>query len=385
MDFSKLAALAAKIPINLIANSSSKVNCEVPWAEEREEILARARWLCGQVLVSPKELLAKMPKELGRFYGGQWAIYSAVMTVAALANIIRIYPEQREECLPKMKQLIDLINTKEIRRYDTMQWKEDALETLDGPNDHMTYLSLLSWAIINYKQSGGTAPCFDALLHDCCEALHRHMVEGPDLNLQSFPGKPIFLPDMLFTIIALHHYGVMNGGAYAETLSLWRQKAQTEWINQQTGLLSSTLTRVRRKPGRIMRGSHVALNCSCLTLCGDEAFARSQYELMKKHFVKTSPLFGIREYLDKSPMFSFDVDAGPIMFGLSPSGTAFALGAATWWEDWEIRARLLQTASIAGDTVTDADVGTSHYRLAEMALVGEAVTLAMRTLVRRKE
>ena len=141
------------------------------------------------------------------------------------------------------------------------------------------------------------------------------------------------------------------------------------------------LTKKLRKPRRKVRGSYTALNCSLLAFCADETFAHAQYRQFKKLFIKKTPVFGIREFHDKSPIFSFDVDAGPIMFGLSPSGTTFALGAATWLGDWEMRSRLLQTASIAGDTIVDEAQNTCHYRLGEVALCGEAVALGMRTMV----
>ncbi len=376
------AKLSANLPSNLIKNRSADVDTEVPWNKEREELISRARWLCQEVIVSPDELIKKMPKELGRFYGGQWAIYSCCYTAVALANLCRIYPDTKEEMLPKIEALIELTDTPAIRYYDTMKWKEDAMEGLDGPNDHMTYLSLLAWIITHYKFAGGGTR-FDELLEACCRSLHRNMLQSPDLNLRSFPGTPIFLPDMLYTIVALHNYEQLyNTGKFQDALSHWLENAQTIWLDKETGLLASMLTKKLRKPKSKVRGSYTALNCSLLALCADEAFAHSQYELFKKLFVKRSPVFGIREFLDKSPMLSFDVDAGPILFGLSPSGTTFALGAATWLCDWEMRSRLLQTASIAGDTIVDEAQNMRHYRLGEIALCGEAVALGMRTMVR---
>ena len=72
-----------------------------------------------------------------------------------------------------------------------------------------------------------------------------------------------------------------------------------------------------------------------------------------------------------------DIDAGPIIFNLSPSGTAFAIGCATSLGDMEFRNQLLKTAEIAGSTVRWFD--KNHYLLANLALVGEAIALAMRT------
>ena len=97
---------------------------------------------------------------------------------------------------------------------------------------------------------------------------------------------------------------------------------------------------------------------------------------------RTPPLFVIREYLTKSPTFNFDSDIGHSVLGLSPSGTAFALGAAMVLGDWKMRNQLLCTAAIAADTLTDARQGTCRYRFGEKALCGEAVALGLRTMIK---
>ena len=74
-----------------------------------------------------------------------------------------------------------------------------------------------------------------------------------------------------------------------------------------------------------------------------------------------------------------DADAGPIIANLSPSGTAFMVESATCFGDADVRRSLIKTAEIAGSTFY---VFTeNHYLLANFALVGEAVMLAMRTNV----
>jgi hypothetical protein len=83
--------------------------------------------------------------------------------------------------------------------------------------------------------------------------------------------------------------------------------------------------------------------------------------------------------LEKTIMIGFDIDAGPILLNLSPSGTAFGIGPATFFNDTTTRKALLKTAELAGSTITFKD--KSHYLLANIALVGEAITLAMRTSV----
>lgn len=75
-----------------------------------------------------------------------------------------------------------------------------------------------------------------------------------------------------------------------------------------------------------------------------------------------------------------DIDAGPIIMGLSPSGTAFATGAVTFFDDRQMRIEILRTAEIAGNSLKCN--GKRHYALSDMAIVGESIMLAMRTNVR---
>ncbi len=377
----------------LTANLAMKNKAKVPalphraaWAEEKDDILGRAAWLCSKVIMEPQQLLDAMPAVLGPYYGNQWAIYSCSHLMAALANIARIYPETREENLQLMERIIPIVLTPEMRRYDTTAWHEDALASLDGDKHHMTYLSILAWVIGTFRLAGGHDG-YDHWLHVCCEALYRRMRQTPGLNLQSFPRTPIFIPDMMFTIVALHYHARLFGTEhYAAIVAEWLQRARTEWIHRPTGLLKAMLRgESRRRYVTPVRGSYTGLNCYCLSLI-DRDFALEQHELMKRVMVMTVDegpargIVGVREYLNRAPRLAMDPDAGPIAFGLSPSGTAWAIGSATCFEDWELRHQLLRTAEVAGCTVKEKE-GMRHYRLGEMAIVGEAVALAARTNV----
>lgn len=384
------AKMMAMLPFNLLsgkAEDNYPVRTVEAWDEERDDILERANWLCKQVIKDPKQLIADAPSMIGEEYQGEWAIYSCSMLAHALANIAVIYPDKAAKCPELIGKLVEIVNTPEMRKYDTMQWHEDAMQSLDGPKSHMTYLSILAWIITNYKLAGGDDK-YDALLHKLCETLNRRMLESKyDLNLLSFPGKPIWLPDMLVTLVALRNYGRLFDGRYDSTIDKWLHNAKTKWIHKGTGLLAGQLPgQSRRVRTMVMRGSHTALICSYLTLV-DEDFAREQYEKMKQVFVHETTLLGckvkgIKEYMRKLPNLSMKAgDAGLIIKGISAGGTAFAYGAPTFFGDWEFRNQLLRTAEIASGTVKEK--GKRHYRMAEMFLVGEATVLAMRTNIKR--
>jgi hypothetical protein len=156
---------------------------------------------------------------------------------------------------------------------------------------------------------------------------------------------------------------------------------KTNWVDPNSGLIASFIPHkgAYYSSSLPVKGSYSALNCYYLTFV-DEEFARKQYEILKTQFLNTSPITGFKEYFDRNCWLGMDIDAGPILFNLSPTGTAFGIGSITYFEDFELRKKFLKTAELAGFTVTKGD--KKHYLLADVALVGEAITLAMRTAVK---
>lgn len=359
--------------IGCVEDSTRQMSNPFANPDEKRDLMERADWLLEKVLVTPQKLIDTMPKIIGRQYQGQWAIYACTMTAVALCNIIRIYPDTKNRYLDKIPTLVELLMSDEIKYYDTIQWREDALKTLDGNKSHMTYLSLLSWVISSYMLAGGDGR-YAELYKRLCATLARRMEQSRDLNLPSFPNGIVFLPDMLVTLIALRNYGRIFNNRYEELIERWLNNAKKLWIDIRTGLLiSQYYPNGRRSP---LHGSYSALNCTYLTMV-DEAFAKEQYRLLKQHFMIGKEYPAIKEYLHKCPPMGFHIDAGPIIEGRSPTGTAFAMGVATYFEDWSVRQGLLKTAELAGKTITKGN--KRHYKLAEIMLTGEAITLAMRT------
>ena len=343
---------------------------------EKKEILERRNYLVDKLVTTPQEILNMMPASIGTQFQGEWALYSCSMLSASLVNISKLYPETKSENIKHIDSLINIVMSTEIRHYDTMRWREDPLTSLDGDKSHVSYISHLAWMICGYKEIGGESK-HDALLTDLCEAMNRRLEASKGFNLPTYPGEAIYVPDMLVAIVALDMYADMNNGKYKPTVEKWIEKAQTDWIDNETGLLVSFLNNdgclIEDSP---VKGSYSALNCYYLSLI-DEAFAKSQYEKTKSLFWKGGILPGLKEYWDKSCSFGMDIDAGPILFELSPSGTAFFVGSATFFDDKSTRNKLLRTAETTGHTIKWGE--KRHYLLANIALVGESIMLAMRT------
>ncbi len=344
---------------------------------EKKEIIRRANYLVSKVATSPQELLDEMPSGIGKQFQGEWALYTCSMTCTALANIAMLYPQNKDLSLKYIAQIIEIAKSSEIRAYDRMRWGQDPFVNMPGEQSHISYYSHLAWMISNYKQIGGDQR-FDELYHDLCKAMNRRICGSKTMNLPTYPGEYIYVPDMLVAIVALSNYAHQYGGKYKSTVDKWIKRAKTEWRDPGTGLLASFLDEDNGKSQIVLpvKGSYSALNCYYLSLV-DAEFAQEQYEKLKKLFKQDFPVTGIKEYHDRTCLIGMDIDAGPIIMNLSPSGTTFTIGCATVLGDMEFRSQLLRTGEIAGSTISW--FGKSHYLLANIALVGEAITLAMRT------
>ncbi len=344
--------------------------------KEKNDILQRKNWLVDKIVVEPRQLLKEMPGGLGLQFQGEWALYSCSMFSKAFSNISILYPETKQESINTIDSLIQIVKSPELRLYDKMRWGEDPLDSIAGDKSHISYLSHLAWMIGNYRKIGG-GDNYNALHDSLCKAMNRRILESECMNLPTYPGEDIYIPDMLVAIVALTDYAQLNNGKYQNTVNRWIQRAKSEWIDSETGLLRSFLpldgnTSVLSP----IKGSYSTLNTYYLTQI-DSEFAKEQYSHLKEAFLKDSWLTGFKEYPDGSGFLGMDMDAGPIIFGLSPSGTAFGIGCATYFNDTDLRKHLLKTAEIAGHTVSWN--GKRRYLLANIALVGEAITLAMRT------
>ncbi len=344
---------------------------------EKKEIIRRANYLTSKVVTTPQKLLDEMPSGIGEQFQGEWAIYSCSMTCAALANIAIIYPQNKELSIKFIGQIIDIAMSPEIRDYDRLRWREDPLDGIYGDLSHISYYSHLAWMISRYKQIGGDGK-YDGMYHSLCKAMNRRIRQSPYLNCETYPGELVYIPDMLVAIVALHNYSCQYDENYSTTVKMWIERARKEWIDKETGLLASFLDAENGITQIVMpvKGSYSALNCYYLSLV-DPVFAKEQYECFLRNFKQRFPITGISEYHDGNCLFGMDIDAGPIIFGLSPSGTGFALGAATSLDDSGFRKKLLQTIETGGSTIRW--LGQSHYLVSNIALVAEAIILAMRT------
>lgn len=341
--------------------------------EDRADLMARRAYLIDRLLEEKTD--AKGMKTPGGIFTGEWFVGSMSMTVFACTNLAYEYPETREETVRVIDRLLDRALEPAARDFDRGMWKgEDALDSLDGPNGHVGYLGHVAMAMAARRLLAGPgAPDpHEAVATRMAEALARRMRDSPTSHLETYPGETYAMDNCVAAAaIAVHDLG--TGADHRAVLERYVAYTRDNLLDPETGLVSFSLGRDGR-PNQRSRGSGVGWNSFFMPFV-DPAFAAGQFDRIREHLVD-SPwgITGVRE-VRRGVDVRGDVDSGPVLLGLSPSGTGFAMAGARRAGDVRLLGAFLDTAELAGFTWQWG--GERRYLLAPF--VGDAIVLAMKT------
>ncbi|HEY3450781.1 MAG TPA: hypothetical protein VGK67_30775 [Myxococcales bacterium] len=342
--------------------------------EERADLMARRAYLVHRLLQEKTD--ARGMRTPGGIFTGEWFVGSLSMTAAACTNLAFEYPETRAAAIGEIDQLIVRALEPAAREFDRGMWKgEDALDSLDGPNGHIGYLGHVALMMAERRLLAGAAaedPYKDAGSR-VVEALARRMAASSSSYLETYPGEVYAMDNAaVAAALALHDLGTGQQD-HRPVVDRWLAYTRTNLLDPETGLVSFSLGR-DGKPNQRSRGSGVGWNSFFLPMV-DRAFAAEQFDRLRKHLVdRPLGIAGVRE-VRRGVRVGGDVDSGPVLLGLSPSGTGFALAGARHASDARLLGEFLDTAELAGFTWQWN--GERRYLLAPF--VGDAIVLAMKT------
>lgn len=338
---------------------------------EKADLLARRNYLLHAVAntrFGPADLPAYLPEIMRR----EWTIATLSMTTAALTNLAYEYPETRTEAIRAIRGMINRMLAKDLRDFEYYYWKEDSLTSLAGSNGHAGYLGHLNWMLSAYRLLGGGDE-FSQLNREISDALARRIAESPSHYIETFPGH-VFVPDTAAVVASLSLTGQLENDRYRDAIQKWIDYTRTHLVEPTSGVIYPWVSAQGRGYGP-PRGSYASWNGFFLPWI-DPNFAQEQYIALRKHFVTELPggAAALREYLP-NVRASGDIDSGPVIFGLSTSGSGFMLSSAKRNSDWALYSGLLTTAEGAGFSWSSS--AGKRYLLAP--IIGDAIVLAMRT------
>ena len=309
-------------------------------------------------------------------FDGEWAFGSYLMAGLGLCQFAREHPEARAEYVPAIERCIERLLDPRTRQFDTTAWGEDALETLSGAKGHAAYLGYMNVLLGLYRETA-PSPRFTDLNDAITATLVRRLEAKPTLLLATYPmeGYPV---DNCAVIASIALHGRAAKVDHSALVQRWVDHYRAEYVHAESGLLYQAADPGSGNVEDAPRASGTALGAYFLSLA-QEPLAQELVDGLRRSTRRRVLGFGlVREY---APGFSGgrgDIDSGPVVFGISFSGTGFALAAARAAGDRALYRELYRTSYLVGAPY--AWQGRSAYAMG--GPLGNSIMLAMLTAPR---
>jgi hypothetical protein len=301
-----------------------------------------------------KNIAAPLPLE--RFgtgstrFDGEWRFMSYAGAAYAGAQVAVEYPRHLDDSTLVLTTAVHKALEPAGYSHDTDAWKEDALTSLASEvNGHAAVLGYLCTALALEHRVLPVAEHF-ALETSIRHALARRVKASPTGLVESYPHET-YPPDnaSIFACLMLgDDESKAVGGALEDSL-LVRHTSKT------TGLLYQHVDATTGAPLDNGRASGTAYAAYFLSI-GGSTLAGEYLRVLSRQSTSVLGFGGIREYVGNAGMGDGigDVDSGPLLFGMTTSGSAFALGAAKAYGDGALFKRLYASAHMFGMPVDNS-------------------------------
>ena len=308
----------------------------------------------------------------------EWPFLGAVYFGHACLNLLEANPGLRNEMLPQARWVLHALQTPRLSGFVEQHFSEpfprrDATRNLPLIEKPATFLhGHFLYLATRYRSITGDAR-FDPVIRQVAESLYRAIRTSSHGLLKSY-GDMWWLTDNFAAYAGLLPYDREIGTAFSQVSERLVEHIRSNYLDPATGLFA---TYVNDDVGTILqgpRGISVMYGLHFLRVFAPE-FAEEHYSLAKRHFYRS--LLGAGAVLEfpAGSIGPADVDSGPVIAGLGPSASGFAVGAAAIMKDQKTLEELLRSIRLVGLPVIDGD-GLSYM---SMPMVGQAVILFGKT------
>jgi hypothetical protein len=329
---------------------------------------ALARWVARAVTAQDKPIVYATG-DLRFDCQSSIAVYQ--MALLGLGQIVHSHPERRDEYLPAMRHAADLMLRPETLRYATRAYGHDGVHAM-APGEGHAYLGYVNLGLGILRLVDPDTPL--ASLHDrLTKSLAERLRASPHGMLETYPGET-WPPDVAAVAGSIGLYATATHTDFAALLPDWAPRFSRCAVDESGFLVQRVTASCARLDAP--RGSGTAIASYFLGFA-DADLSRMLYAALSRRSHVVGGFRGVPEY---PPGFSGsgDLNAGPIVFGISVGATGFAIGAARMNRDREAFVELVRSANLVG-------VPTSHDGAESFAtggLLGNALLLAMLTAER---
>jgi hypothetical protein len=307
-----------------------------------------------------------------RRFDGEWLFGTYVMSAIGHANVARAHPEYRDEAVRRMEVALTAVKRREVRAFDRDAWGSDPLTDIGTSRAHVAYLGYYDLALALLVELDPETPLAE-LEARITAHLSRLMRRSETGLLLTYPGETYPVDNAAF-IAALGVHDRATGDDHSDLIERFAELVRTRYRDPETGLLYQA---VHPRTGEVVdggRGSGTAFASFFLSYV-DPTLSADLYEAMQTSLLRRGLGFAAMREHAFGGNFDGDVDSGPVILGLGPSATGFALGAARANADEETFGELYTTAALVGAPI-------EHEGARTFALggpIGDAILFAMLT------
>ena len=339
------------------------------YASDRETVAALARHVAATVGKGVNNADFTSDSALFR---GEWLFGTYQMAALGLLQTCREHPELRAELRPGIENAIAGLLSPAVRAFDAQSWDEDALDSLDGPHGHAAYLGYLN-LVLTLDRATFADSRYTALNDRISAALARRFRAAPHQIIETYPDEA-YPVDNASGLASLLLHQRLTGTDHSAAVAELRECYRTRWCDPRTGLLLQAINHRSGQPTDRGRASGTALAAYFLVMA-DPDLARPLFESLRAHLAGSILGFGYVDEYAAGEHGSGDIDSGPLIFGMSPSGTGFTIATARAYGDRALYVSLARTAYLMGAPVARGD---DRFFITGGPL-GNAIMLAMFT------
>jgi len=340
-------------------------------ANDEQLVLAHARTVVATVEagVRAEDLSAQ-----GDLFKNEWLFGTYQMAALGLLQVCLEQPARRAEFLPVAERAIDELLSERVRAFDAARWREDPLATLDGPKGHAAYLGYLNLALSLHRRIVPDSR-FAELNDRISAALARRLQASRHGILETYPLEA-YPVDNAAVLGSLLLHARSTGVDYSAVAPAALARFRIAWLDPRSGLLYQAINPRDGTPADAARASGTALAAFLLSY-GERDEAGVLFAAARDRCADSFWGFG---YLNEYHIGSVapgggDIDSGPLILGISPSATGFALGGARAFDDRRLFLELYRTAHLVGTPVARGQ----RRVFATGGPLGNAIMLAMCT------
>ena len=290
-------------------------------------------------------------------FDGEWNLMTTQLSGLGFGQMATEHPAETRHAKDFMAKCAARLLTSEARGFDTTAWHKDAMSTLDGPAGHAGYLGYTN-SLLSYIRLLDSNASTNAVNDRISSALERRFWQSKTGLIETYPDET-YPADNCVAMASLVLNARARGRDISPMVRKWVTSFRSKCVDVRTGLVYQALDSDSGDPTDSPRASGTLFSAYFLSFV-DPALSQELFAAVRKTQVATLAGFSaIREYAPGSAPQSGDIDSGPVIAGLSMSGTAFVLASARIHGDRTLFRSVYATAYLVASPV-DTRAGQTH-------------------------